>query len=129
MAAAVPAAVKLGPGARNRLLEQTHDVDPSVRKASAGILRGAVGDPEIQEALLALIKDVDSFAREKTLEALSTSATNAALGIAGRAAQGLFQEFIAKRLTKHVPGSSQETRLQKTPTEQPKSPGGTTPRP
>lgn len=31
--------------------------------------------------------------------------TNAALGIAGRAAQGLFQEFIAKRLTKHVPGS------------------------
>lgn len=31
--------------------------------------------------------------------------TNAALGIAGRAAQGLFQEFIAKRLTHHVPGS------------------------
>ena len=55
--------------------------------------------------------------------------TNAALGIAGRAAQGLFQEFVAKRLTKHVPGSPKETRLQKTPTEQPQSSGGTTPRP
>ncbi len=31
--------------------------------------------------------------------------TNAALGIGGRAAQGLFQEFVAKRLTKHVPDS------------------------
>jgi hypothetical protein len=55
--------------------------------------------------------------------------TNAALGIAGRAAQGLFQEFIAKRLTKHVPGSSQGTQPQTTPTEQPKFPGGTSPRP
>ena len=55
--------------------------------------------------------------------------TNAALGIAGRAAQGLFQEFIAKRFTKHVPGSSLETRVQKTPTEQPKSSADATPRP
>jgi hypothetical protein len=41
--------------------------------------------------------------------------TNAALGIAGRAGQGLFQEFIARRLTRHVPDSSQRTQ----PNEQP----------
>ena len=34
--------------------------------------------------------------------------TTAAFGIAGRATQGLFQEFLAKRLTKHVP--EQETK-------------------
>ncbi len=39
--------------------------------------------------------------------------TNAAIGIAGRAAQAVFEEFFAKRITKHVP--------------QPGSPGGSDP--
>ena len=35
--------------------------------------------------------------------------TNAAIGIAGRSFQGVIQEFVAKRLTKHAPESSAPT--------------------
>jgi hypothetical protein len=46
--------------------------------------------------------------------------TNAALGIAGRAAQGLIQEFVAKHFTKNAADPSDNTQL---PTPPAVSPG------
>jgi hypothetical protein len=45
--------------------------------------------------------------------------TNAALGIAGRAAQGLVQEFVAKHFTKNAPDPSDQTQPPAPPSAQP----------
>jgi hypothetical protein len=51
---------------------------------------------------------------------------NAARGIAGRAGQGLFQEFIARRLTKHVHEPSEKTQPIASTSKQPSSPAAGT---